>query len=136
MIYIFGDSHANANMYDFDLPHTYLHQVAITMHRIGRDNNIINFDESYNREGNTFILFYGEIDCRCHIHKQLQQGRKLEDIVEELVSNYFKTISNNITKYKQIIIGSVTPPVCKLFHESKFGVITHEFPILGSNEER
>lgn len=136
MIFIFGDSHANFNMSGFDLHNMNLYQNAITLHRIGRDNTIINFSPIYNHPNNIFILFYGEIDCRCHIKKQLLSGRVLDDIIEELVSNYFKTINNNIKLYKKIIIGSITPPVNKENYESIHGPITHEFPILGTNEER
>jgi hypothetical protein len=136
MIYIFGDSHANFNMNTFPKQHINLYSNSITMHRIGRDNIIINFNEAYINNDNVFIFFYGEVDCRCHIYKQLQLGRELDEIVESLVSSYFNTISKNIVKYNKIIIGSITPPVNKQWHESIWGVITHEFPILGSDEER
>lgn len=106
------------------------------MHRIGRDNIIINFDQKYNNSDNVFIFFYGEVDCRCHIYRQLQLGRNVDEIVESLISSYFNTIHNNIVKYKKIIIGSITPPVNKEWHESIHGVITHSFPILGTDEER
>jgi hypothetical protein len=136
MIYIFGDSHANFSMNGFDLPHVNLHQNSVTMHRIGRDNIIINFNSMYNIPYNTFILFYGEVDCRCHVGKQILLGRTLEDIVEELVGNYFRTIKNNMHTYNKIIISSITPPVSKLKYESIHGPIRHEFPFIGSDEER
>ena len=51
------------------MPHMQLYQLSITMFRIGRDNTIINFSDNYNNPDNIFILFYGEIDCICHIGK-------------------------------------------------------------------
>ena len=68
MIYIFGDSHAFFNMKGFTMPHMQLYQ-STTIFRIGRDNTIINFSDNYNNPDNIFILFYGEIDCICHIGK-------------------------------------------------------------------
>ena len=136
MIYIFGDSHANFNMRGFTKEHINLYQNSITMHRIGRDNQIINFNSNMNDENNIFIFFYGEVDCRCHIHKQLELGRNLDEIIETLIDSYFRTINNNITNYNKIIIGSITPPVNKEWHESIHGPITHQFPILDTDNNR
>ena len=63
-------------------------------------------------------------------------GRQLNEIIEELVTSYFNTIKNNITVYKQIIISSITPPMCREKYESVYGPITHEFPFIGTNDER
>ena len=136
MIYIFGDSHANFNMKNFSIEHINLYQTAVTMYRIGRDNEIINFNSNMNSEDNIFILFYGEVDCRCHIYKQLELGRDLNEIIELLVDSYFKSISNNITKYDKILVGSIVPPVNKEWHQSIHGPITHEFPILDTDANR
>jgi hypothetical protein len=49
------------------------------MFRIGRDNNIINFNKQQIKEKDTILLVYGEIDCICHIQKQINLGKE-EDI--------------------------------------------------------
>lgn len=137
MIFIFGDSHANMIMKGFecgDIFHN-LYQNSVTMHRIGRDGIIPNFNNSFNGE-NTFIFFYGEVDCRCHIHKQIALGRELNEIIEELTSKYFQTIKNNIKCYKKIIIGSIVPSIRKYEYENVHGPVTHEFPFMGTDEER
>lgn len=136
MLYVFGDSHANYNMKNCTIQHINLYENSITMYRIGRDNTIINFDSSFNNKDNTFLFFYGEVDCRCHIGQQVMKGRYIDEIVEELVGNYFRTISNNIKDYKKIIIGSITPPMYRHKFEDKYGPITHEFPFVGTDEER
>ena len=136
MIYVFGDSHARFNIKNFEMKHENLSENSITMFRIGRDKHIINFSKSYNNPDNIFIFFYGEVDCRCHVYKQIQLGRNLNEIVEELVSKYFDTIKNNVLLYKKIIIGSITPTMCKEKYESKHGPITHEFPFMGTDFER
>ena len=103
------------------------------MHRIGRDNTIIHFNPEYNSLDNIFVLCYGEIDCRCHIARQIALGKDKYEICKSLVENYFNTIKNNIISYKSIIIVSVTPPTSKklLTLDDDF-----PFPLLGDDEER
>ena len=72
---------------------------------------------NYNNKENTFIICFGEVDCRCHIGKQILLGRKLESICEELVSGYINTIKEVICEYSKIIICSITPPMKKELYE-------------------
>lgn len=136
MIYIFGDSHAGFNFKGLSIQHVNKYESSITMYRISRDKQIINFSNSYNNENNIFVLHYGEVDCRCHIGKQLLLGRGLDAICSELVCEYINTIKNNITKYKKIILCSITPPMKKELYEINHEPITHEFPFIGSDDER
>ena len=135
-IYIYGDSHARFNFENLSIPNINLNQNSITMFRIGRDNMIINFSNEHNGPNNTFILCYGEVDCRCHIGQQIRNRREIEEVCESLVSNYFNTIKNNITEYKQIIICSIVPTMDQNYFESIYGPITHEFPFVGDDNER
>jgi hypothetical protein len=97
MIYIYGDSHAHYSFKNLKLPYIDLHQASITMHRIGRDNKIINFKNKENLKINDIIILaYGEVDCRCHIQRQIDMGRNEDEIINELVTNYIRTIKNNI----------------------------------------
>jgi hypothetical protein len=132
MIYIFGDSHARFNFKNLPVENQNLHVNSITMHRVGRDNEIINFRENMNHQDNTFIITYGEVDCRCHIHKQLSMQRDLNEIVQKLVDDFCLTISNKIKRYKKIIVCSVVPPIRK----SEAIGESPEFPRLGTDEER
>jgi hypothetical protein len=134
MLYIFGDSHALFSFKNLLIPHQNRQQHSITMHRIGRDNHIINYTPDIDLSENNIVLCYGEVDCRCHIGKQILLGRKEDDIIEELIFLYFKTISQ-ISKARKIIIG-VIPPVSKEEHDKTHGPITHEFPFVGSDEDR
>jgi len=130
MIYIFGDSHSFCNFHGLIHSHTFLGENSITMYRIGRDGVLPNFSEEFNSSENTFIFNYGEIDCRCHIGKQINLGRNLDDLSNELCFNYFKTIESNITKYKKIIIVCITPPMSQPYFESINKPITHEYPFI------
>ena len=81
MIYIYGDSHAHFSFRNLKLDYTDLSHSAITMYRIGRDNIIINFNKDIIQKNDIIILSYGEIDCRCHIQRQLILGRNEDDII-------------------------------------------------------
>ena len=73
-IFIYGDSHAYFNFKN--TPYKNFYEVGITMYRIGRDNTIINFDPSMHTKNSIIVLNYGEIDCRNHIKKQIENGKR------------------------------------------------------------
>lgn len=93
-------------------------------------------DKNYENPKNVFCLSYGEVDCRCHVQKQVDLGKSHEQVIEELIEKYFDTISNCITNYKNIIIVAIIPPMDKIYYESLHGPITHEFPFVGNNDSR
>ena len=135
MLYIFGDSHACVSFQNLQIPHKNMYQNSVTMFRIGRDNTIINYNLDIDIASNTILLCYGEVDCRCHIGKQVNLGRNEDTVIIELVSDYFKTIKNNI-KNAKVIITSVIPPTSQIDFEIINGPITHEFPFVNSDEDR
>jgi hypothetical protein len=137
MIYILGDSHGYHNYKNNPIPNVInLYQSNITMHRIGRDNIIINFDRIQKRPDDIYVFCYGEIDCRCHIQQQINAGRNEDQIIEELVQKYFTTINNHTKPSKRIVITAVVPPVSRAIYEKYNGPITHEFPFVGTDEDR
>ena len=92
MIHIYGDSHADFSFLHLKLDHNNLYLPNITMFRIGRDGIIINFNKDTIQKDDIIVLSYGEVDCRCHIQRQINLGNNEDNIINELVSNYFKTI--------------------------------------------
>ena len=137
MIYIYGDSHGNHSFRNLNVNNTNYYQNSITMFRIGRDNSIINFNKHEINTNDIIILCYGEVDCRCHIQQQIKLGRNEDDIINELVNNYFKTIKNNTMDNNiKIIIVGVIPPTKQNDYEILHGPILHEYPFVGSDEDR
>ena len=53
-----------------------------------------------------------------------------------MVNCYFETIKNNVLNYKHIVIIAVIPPTEIYNYESVHGPITHEYPFVGTDEER
>ena len=133
-IFIYGDSHAKFSFQNLNCVN--LHEFSITMHRIGRDNMIINFNNHMHNSDSIIIICYGEVDCRCHIQRQIDLGREENDIINELVEAYFNTMKNNIIVYKKIIVCAIIPTTNQEIFEAQHGPITHEFPFVGTNENR
>ena len=137
MIYIYGDSHAFFSFKNLNLNYKDYHYASITMFRIGRDNIIINFNKSIiPTEHDIVVLSYGEVDCRCHIQRQINNGRDEDDIINDLVNKYFLTIRNNIVGPSKIIIVGVIPPTKQNDYEILHGPILHDFPFVGTDEDR
>jgi hypothetical protein len=137
MIHIYGDSHAKMSFTNLKLPYNDLHLSNVTMFRIGRDNMIINFNKNMIKTGDILVMVYGEIDCRCHIQRQIDLGKNEDDLINELVNKYFNTIKNNTSDlHVKIIIVGVIPPVKREEYEMLHGPITHEYPFMGTNENR
>jgi len=127
MIFLYGDSHAERSFKGLQLPFVDCHCNSITMHRIGRDGIIINFDPSQHTKDSVLCFAYGEVDCRCHVQKQINLGRDENEVISELVQAYFCTLKKNIQTCRAVIIVGVLPPTDR--EEC-------EFPVAGSDEDR
>jgi len=139
MIHIYGDSHARFGFQNLPLPHKNNYSYSITMFRIGRDNIIINFNQNDIQNNDIIVVSYGEIDCRCQIQRQINLGGNEDDIIRNLVDRYITTIKKNTTDLGldvKIIIVGVIPPTKQTDYESLHGPITHEYPFVGTDEER
>jgi hypothetical protein len=137
MIYLYGDSHAQFSFNGLELQNKNYYESSITMFRVGRDNTIVNFNIHELTQNDIIVLVYGEVDCRCHIKRQIDLGKYEDDVIYELVDNYFKTIQNSgLNNNLKIIIVGVIPPTNQSEYERINEPIWHEFPFVGSDEER
>ena len=87
------------------------------------------------KDGDTIVFCLGEIDCRCHIHKHITETTTYQDIINNIVHNYFDAIELNVSisqiKLKNVCVYNVVPPI------QKYNTIENpEYPYLGSDEER
>ena len=139
-IFVYGDSHGRFNFKNFlsnDKIQFYNRQEdSRTMFRVSRDNVIINFDKNEHDKNSILCFNYGEIDCRCHIQKQINLGRNENEIIDTLIHKYFQSIQKNINIYKKIVIIAITPATNKYDYEKNYGPITHNSPFLGSDQDR
>jgi hypothetical protein len=86
------------------------------------------------KEGDTLVFCFGEIDCRCHVHKHINEHTTYESIIDEIIDSYINAVNVNLitvqTKIK-VCLYNVIPPIRKLDMEEN-----PEFPFLGTDEER
>ena len=87
------------------------------------------------KDGDTIVFVLGEIDCRCHIHKHITETTRYQDIINNIVDNYFEAIELNVSisqiKLKNVCVYNVVPPIQK-YNTSE----NPEYPYLGTDEER
>lgn len=92
--------------------------------------------QNYNmNDDDTIIFCFGEIDCRCHIHKHITDKISYTDIIDKIVTNYFEAIQLNIItskiKFKNICVYNVVPPI-QIYNTLE----NREYPFLGTDIER
>jgi hypothetical protein len=87
------------------------------------------------KDGDTIVFCLGEIDCRCHVHKHITKTTRYQDIINNIVDNYFEAIELNVSisqiKLKNVCVYNVVPPI------QKYNTWENpEYPYLGTDEER
>jgi hypothetical protein len=94
--------------------------------------DIRNFDI---KDGDTIVFCLGEIDCRCHIHKHITNATTYQDIINDIVNNYFEAIELNVSmsqiNLKNVCVYNVVPPTQK--HNT---IENPYYPYSGTDEER
>ena len=49
------------------------------------------------KDGDTIVFCLGEIDCRCHINKHITNTTTYQDIINNIVDDYFDAIELNVS---------------------------------------
>jgi hypothetical protein len=86
------------------------------------------------RENDVLIFCFGEIDCRCHIHKHISKEKSFQDVVDEIIEKYIQGILTCIKSLKvkvKVSVFNVVPTVRR-----DDALENEAFPFLGSDEER
>lgn len=140
-IHTFGDSHAGCGWNNI-LKTSKLGSI-LNIHHIGaplcysfgkRGFEILNIKDYNKIVKNDIVIFsFGEIDCRCHIHKHISSTATYQMIIDEIVDNYLKAIQQNIAQFSKIYtcVYNIVPPIQK-------GRVQEypAYPFLGTDEER
>jgi hypothetical protein len=135
VLHTFGDSHSTSGWQFCDNVITH-HLGPILCYSFGKEKlnrcDLRNFNI---RDGDSVVFCFGEIDCRCHIHKHITNENSYVMIIDDIINNYIEAIKE-ITdtcgvKLKNICIYNVVPPI------EKHNVWENPaYPYLGSDEER
>lgn len=149
MIHTFGDSHSCFGWIEpmggsHQVPHHTSRTVGnITAHHlgprlaysVGRDGvNLLNITNHGIKPGDSVVFSFGEIDCRSHVHKYVNNGGP-EEVIDNIVSGYINTVLKNIDLINMPIetyLYNVVPPP-----DPESSVRNNpQFPFLGTSEER
>jgi len=133
-IHTIGDSHSCTGWTE-TIKH---HLGPVLCYSFGKEKlnrcDIRNFDI---KDGDTIVFCLGEIDCRCHIHKYVTDITPYQDIINNIVENYFEAIELNVSisqiKLKNICVYNIVPPIHK---DIILGSDRIDYPFLGTDEER
>jgi hypothetical protein len=87
------------------------------------------------KDGDTIVFCFGEIDCRCHVHKHVTESFTYQEVIQTIVDNYFDAIDLNLTtsqlQLKHVCVYNVVPPI------QKYNTWENpEYPYLGTDDER
>ena len=122
-IYTIGDSHCWHAW--LKVPNVITKTMGpMTMHSLGLSKPLLIKDLP---KDSPIVFCWGEIDCRCHVHKY----QPWKETIDVLVKNYIDTITLNAKINKNILIFNVIPPPRKKTAQESSG-----FPFLGTDEER
>jgi hypothetical protein len=146
MFHTFGDSHCK---YGFEkIDNIQIHWLPGKLcYSFGRDKlNLLDI-KSYNVNEGDFVLFsFGEIDCRAHIYRYVNDDRPYEIIIDELVEKYFEAIKENVNMFTNIttIVYNIVPPTDVLLRHSHEEAIKYvyikekydDIPWKGYNDDR
>jgi hypothetical protein len=123
MIHTVGDSHCWHAW--LDIPGVKFHLFGpMLMYTFGNTKQIVVNDIP---EDDTVIFCWGEIDCRCHVHKH----QPWKETIDSLVENYISAIDENAKTHKNAWVFNVVPPPRRKDVPENPG-----YPFLGTDEER
>jgi len=136
-LHTYGDSHAakyggwlKININDINIKMN--HIPGKLMYSFGRDKMQVVSDVN----GGDMVCFcFGEIDCRCHIHKYIPDWKKT---IDDMVENYFININENMKNHKNVItlVFNVVPPLERELPENLWIEKGNGLPSLGSDLDR
>ena len=148
-IHTFGDSHSiNGWRWSGIITH---HLGQVLCYSFGKQKlNRCDIRKFNVKDGDTIVFCFGEIDCRNHVHKHITDTTTYQDIINNMVDNYFEAIEVNISisqiKLKNICVYNVVPPIEKdntfiggypeTEPSGKNSSVPVKYPHLGSDEER
>ena len=131
MIHTIGDSHS-VHGWRKMMNH---HLGAVLCYSFGKEKlNRCDIRALPIQDGDTVVFCFGEIDCRCHVHKHVTDAVTYQEIIQALVDDYFEAIELNVTTSQlnlTICVYNVVPPI------QRYNTWENpEYPFLGTDEER
>lgn len=134
ILHTFGDSHSLNGW--CKISNVQIHPIGpVLCYSFGRDKlNRLDITKYPIKSDDWVIFCFGEIDCRCHIHKNMNVENPYDKMIESIVKNYFEAIKANIDNIENIgkvCVYNVVPPVEKHTIDDN-----PEYTCLGTDEDR
>ncbi len=139
-IHTFGDSHSSFGWKKLHGIKTN-HIGPILCYTFGKHGlNKLNIKKYNVKEGDYVCFSFGEIDCRCHVHKHITKDRDYKDVIDDLIELYFNSIELNIKQFNslRVLVYNIAPPL-KDSHRvviKNKNVQNNPFPFLGNENQR
>ena len=138
MIHTFGDSHASNTISGWkDCNDIITHHLGAKLcYTFGREIlNLCDIRKYDINDGDSLIFCFGEIDCRCHVHKHITATTPYRNVIDSIIDSYITAININIynsdINFKNICIYNFVPPI------ERYNTYENiEQPYLGSDQER
>ena len=131
-IHTIGDSHSE-NGWSGIIKH---HLGPVLCYSFGKEKmNRVDIRNFNIKNEDTIVFCLGEIYCRCHVHKHITETTTYQDVIDNIVANYFEAIELNVSisklKLKNVCVYNVVPPIQKYNTREN-----PEYPYLGTDEQR
>jgi hypothetical protein len=129
VLHTFGDSHCANGWAGISV---FVHHLGAKLcFSVGRDG--IDITGTNVNNGDTVVFCFGEIDCRCHIHKHVSARTSYKQIIDTIVDRYFIQIKLAVDKFENLktVVYNVVPPV-----QQDKTPDDPEYPFIGTDEER
>jgi hypothetical protein len=133
-VHTVGDSHSHNGWGKSVVSH---HVGAKLAFSVGRDQlNVLDIRKYKDmHDGDSVIFSFGEIDCRCHVHKHISKKIGYIEIIDDIIEKYLETIRLNISVssviFRNVCVFNIVPPVDKRNTREN-----PNQPYLGTNEDR
>jgi hypothetical protein len=131
-IHTIGDSHSYSG---WPQGTNINHLGPVLCYSFGRENLKKCDISNINLKDDDYVIFcFGEIDCRCHVHKYVDEHNSYESVIDSIVENYIDAININLSTIQakiKVCVYNVVPPIQKYNTEEN-----PEYPFLGTDEER
>lgn len=137
MIHTFGDSHSRFGWEKVKIvPININHIGAKLMHTFGKEKEkLIDLSKYTFNKDDILVYCFGEIDCRCHVHKFINHNVPYQKIIDKLTNIYVEAVINNKKYYDSSLVKTAIYCVIPAIKQ-KDGQNNHDYPFLGTDEQR
>ena len=96
----------------------------------------MNDHSSFFNDESFILMFVGEIDCRVHLPKYVSKDRTYQNVVEECVSRYHRSIIDLKNNVKNVGVIGALPSLCDESIKKLMPIDEQRYNVSGTSEIR